>query len=207
MAFTMKRWGTAQIWFKGLFLVGMLLLLASCGTGGEGCGGIEDIVSCVTVTRIEPDMDGIQTSNVDAFQDTCPDLTPEPFTDHNAVVTFANAPFPAFPEGTDSLPVTIKNYRVSYTLNGPCPGTACPPLPPLSAEVTISVPANQTVSATFPLVPIQSKRDYEADGGDPTAFPSYTANYVFTAQTDFFQDTFTIAADVPFTIGDFDNCQ
>jgi hypothetical protein len=49
--------------------------------------------------------------------------------------------------------------------------------------------------------------DYVANGGDPNAVPSYTARYRFTAQTQFFQDSFTIEGSVSFTIGNFNTCE
>jgi hypothetical protein len=208
----MTQWERAHRWSMGLFVVGISGALVACGSpGGEGCGGIEDIVSCVTVTEIVPmDSAGTNTSNVDAFPN--PDCNgdgtqddPETFTDHSAAITFSNQPFP---KATDSLPVTIRHMAITYSINN-CPaGAFCPPLPDVSQNVTLVIEAENTTTATFPLVPLRVKDAYFAGAGGvpPSAPPSYNANYTFTAQTQGFTDTFQIEASQEFTIGDFDLC-
>jgi hypothetical protein len=198
-------------WSLGLFLVGVLGFLAACGNpGGEGCGGIEDLVSCVSVSSIEPTSTaGGASSNVDAFFSTAdcngdgvPDDA-EPFTDHNADITFANTTFLG---ASDSLPVTLRRLTISYSLNN-CPtGAVCPPLPTVTETTSLVILPEGTATATFPFVPLSVKQAYRTQGGSTFPPPSYNANYTFVAQTQNFADTFTIEASEGFTIGDFDLC-
>ena len=215
----MRRRQMTQQALKGLFLV--VLSLASCsapsddGAGG-GCGGSEASITCLDVTGIVPTSVGGDTTNVDALQDQCRDQTgavtgPEPFGDHNARVTFVNRQFPTTTSTGRAFDIRIIGYSVTYTLNTrPCPAgvAGCPPLtdlPPASASVTI--PAGQTVTATFPFVPLSTKNEYVRAGGElGIAAPSYSATYTFTAQTIGLIDTFTIQAGSQFTITDFRNC-
>src|SRR5439155_10340537 len=98
----MRRWQMTQQGLKSLFLV--ILILASCsapsdnGEGG-GCGGSEASITCLNVTGITPTSVKGDSTNVDARQDQCTDLTGvvtsiEPFGDHNARVTLVNSQFP-----------------------------------------------------------------------------------------------------------------
>ena len=97
----MRRRQMTQQVLKGLFLV--VLILVSCsapsddGAGG-GCGGSEASITCIDVTSVAPTTSTGDTTNVDAQQNQCPDLTGmvtgiETFTDHNARVTFVNSNF------------------------------------------------------------------------------------------------------------------
>ena len=203
---------------KGLFLV--VLIFASCsapsdnGAGG-GCGGSEASVNCLNVVRISPTstVSGV-TSNVDALQDQCRDLTGtvtsiEPFGDHNALVALANTAFPTA-TGPTSHPLDIGTigYSVTYTLNQ-CPAAArgCPPLTGFTTGESIAIPAGQTVTVTLPFVPISVKNQYVQAGGElGAAAPSYTVTYTFTAQTIGLIDTFTVQGSEPFTITNFNNC-
>jgi hypothetical protein len=197
----------------GLVLVGIVGLLVSCGQpGGEGCGGIEDVVSCVSITGITPtNIAGESTSDVDAVRDICSvDATTgvatlEPFGAHNVTVTFSNV---AFPGSSSSLAVTLQRVTVSYSLNT-CPsGAVCPPLPGFTQDVpTLVIPESGTASGTYPFVPINVKTAYVDQGGDTSRFPSYTADYVYTGQTQFFSETVTIRGSVSFTMGNFDLCE
>lgn len=208
----MTRWRTARTWFMGLSLIGILLLAVSCGgPGGEECGGLEDIASCVLITNITPQgSDGEVSNDVDVtFNPDCDgDVTtndPEPFTQHVADITFSNSRFPTASEET-TLSVTIRRMTITYTLNN-CPaGAVCPPLSPFSQNVTLSIPAEGTATATFPFVPLDVKEEYVSQGGSLLAFPSYNANYVFTGQTDFFNDTITVRGSEQFFIGSFNLC-
>ena len=213
----MRRRQMTQQGLKGLFLV--VLILASCsapsdnGAGG-GCGGSEASVNCLNVTGITPTSLDQPTTNVDALQDQCRDLTGtvtaiEPFGDHNALVTLANTAFPTATGPTSRpLDIGIIGYSVTYTLNQ-CPAAArgCPPLTGFTAGESIAIPAGQTVTVTLPFVPLSVKNQYVQAGGElGTAAPSYTTTYTFTAQTIGLIDTFTVQGSAQFTITDFNNC-
>jgi hypothetical protein len=207
----MMQWEQRRTWLMGLVLVGSVGLLVSCGgSGGEGCGGIEDVVSCVSITSITPkDVAGTATSRVDAIQDVCNPATtptPEPFGAHTADITFSNA---QHPNASNSFDVTLQRVSVSYSLNN-CPiGAVCPPLPGFTQSVpTLVIPKGGTASLVdFPFVPLSVKTAYVNQGGDTTRFPSYSANYVFTGQTQFFNDTLTIEGNAAFTIGNSNLCE
>lgn len=207
-AWQIGRWG-----LQCLCLVGMLGILGSCSAGGdEGCGGIENVVSCVDVTSVIPTITGgSDTSNVDALQDLCRDLngvvtSVESFTDHQARVTFRNSQFRT---ASSSFDARIVGYTVVYRLNR-CPNNAvgCPPLTGFTVTGnTLLVPRDTEVSTTLPLVPLRVKDEYVSRGGElGVAAPSYTATYTFTAQTIRFNDGFTITASTEFSITNFNNC-
>ena len=208
-------------------VVGIGLLVTSCLLLGcdadirEDCGGVGGVISCLSIDSMMPiDESGSESSNVDAVLSACPDDAIEPFTDHNAAITFANRPFPGSDNPTEvetdgSLLLTILNYSVSYTIND-CPprATGCPALTgfTVSPGQTFTIPTNGTVTRTFPMVPLRVKEEYVAEGGHIGAsgfgfpFPSYTATYVFTGRTDFFSDNIQIQGSTEFTIGSFNNC-
>src|SRR5262245_40551224 len=116
---TMRRWQMARQSLQGLCLV--VLILVSCDAPGsdnpaESCGGLEASVSCLEITRIAPTYRGNPTSNVDALQDLCRDISGmvtaiEPFFDHAADITFSNTRFPTATGGFD---IRILSYTVSY---------------------------------------------------------------------------------------------
>jgi hypothetical protein len=214
----MRQPQQSRRWFMGLFVLAIAGLLTACSSGSEGCGGVEDIVSCISVSSIQPiDTAGVNTSDVDVIQDPDCDNNPttsdlELFTKHDALVTFTNAAFPNFIDPDDeseSLAVTIERVRITYQVNN-CPPLAglagCPPLPELNQAVSLDIPADSTVTGTFPLVPISTKDEFVALGGSADAFPSYTANYVFTARTQAFSDTFTVKGATNFVMGNFNVC-
>lgn len=213
----MRWWQMARQGLQGLFLVS-LICMGCAAPGGEstaeGCGGLEASVSCLDIVQIAPTYLDSPTSNVDAFPSTCRDPVSgevtgvEPFTDHAAVITFTNT---RFPTASGSFDIRILSFTVSYTLNQ-CPARAigCPPLTGFTvANSTLIVPSGGTVSATFPFVPLRVKDGYRADGGElfSTFLPSYTATYVFTAQTTRLNETITARGGAEFTIGAFNNCQ
>ena len=211
----MRRWQMTQQGLKSLFLVA--LILASCSAPGsnnpaEGCTGTEAFVSCLNILSVVP----TTTSNVDAFVHVCSrdPVTGQPtsfekLTDHSADVAFSNTKFPT---ARGTFDIRIVGYSVSYERNGPCPSPsvaqACPSLAPLSVQQTIVVLAGGTVTRTLPLVPLAVKIEYARnfDVRLPIPVLSYTARYVFTAQTIGLNDMFTVEADTEFTITDFDTC-
>jgi hypothetical protein len=209
----MRRWQMTQQGLKSLFLV--VLILAGCAASGgsdnpeQGCGGSEATVSCLTILSVVP----TGGSNVDAFAHVCtidPTTgavqTAETLTDSTASVTFDNTKFPT---ALGTFDIRIVSYSVSYQLND-CPrnATGCPPLPGFTvSSETIVVTPDTPVARTLPLVPLRVKNAYAAARGERgIAAPSYSAIYVFTAQTIGFNDTFTVEANTEFTITDFDTC-
>jgi hypothetical protein len=195
----------------GLFVLAIAGLLTACSSpGGEGCGGIEDIVSCISVSSIEPTATaGGDSSDVDVVQDADCDNDPttgdpEPFTKHDARVTFTNT---AFPTAAGSFAVAIERVQITYQVNNCPPLAGCPPLPEINQAVSLVIPEDSTVTGTFPLVPISTKDEFLALGGSANAFPSYTANYIFTARTQSFNDTITVRGATNFIIGNFNLCQ
>jgi len=212
----MRHWQMAQQGLKSLFLVA--LILASCAAPGsdnpeEGCGGTEASVSCLDIINIVPTSSNTgNTNNVDAFihvcevnQETGEITAVESIFDHNAQVTFANT---RFPTASGTFDIRITGYSVAYRLNN-CPRNAigCPPLPGFTVQENILVPADSQVTRALAFVPLRVKDAYVAAGGERSIpAPSYSAVYVFTAQTTRFNDTFTVEARAEFTITDFDTC-
>jgi len=207
-----------------LGLLGITLGLLGCDSGGIGgsgqCGGASDADVCVQINAIEPVYLGQTTSNVDALRDNCATATsttptPEPFTDHSAMVTISNAPLPGIGPGTTaSTTVTLQDFSIRYTLNA-CPaGATCPALDTLAAAPvsTVTIPARGSVTITLPFVPLAKKFEYVSKGGSlgvPSGpnpvYPSYTATYTITG-TDLFHNSVSVRGSAPFTIGDFDHC-
>jgi hypothetical protein len=214
-------------WLVAFCTIGTLCILLGCDTDfSEECGGVGDLVSCLSIDSIQPtdSSSGGNTSNVDAFRADCSDdptaPEPEPFGDHNALITFSNQQFPRATGDTPptvggSLAVTILSYSVSYTLNH-CPerATVCPALTgfTVSTGPTFTIPPDGTTTQTFTFVPLRVKEEYSAEGGELFGnlagfpFPSYSANYVFNARTVDFEDDFQIVGSAEFTIGAFNNC-
>ena len=215
----MRRWQMIQQGLRSLFL--MVLILASCAAPGsdnpqQGCGGTEASVSCLNILSIVPKNSAANTSNVDAFVHVCSrdPVTGQPtsfetLTDHSADVAFSNT---KFPKALGTFDIRIIGYSVFYERNGPCPSPsvaqACPSLAPLSVQETIVVPAGGTVTRGLKFVPLEVKLVYAGnfDVRLPIPVLSYTALYVFTAQTIGLNDTFTVEANREFTIADFDTC-
>jgi hypothetical protein len=198
---------------KGLFLV--VLILASCSAPSDdnpaqGCGGTEAAVSCLSIASIAPTGGG----NVDAFAHVCTTdpttgavTTVEHLTDDNATVTLSNTKFPT---ALGTFDIRVIGYSISYELNGPCPSPsvaqACPSLAPLSFQATIVVPAGTSAPPqTLALVPLSVKLAYARNFNVRLSIPvlSYTAHYVFTAQTVGLNDMFTVEANTTFEIADF----
>ena len=213
----MARWHLARQGLKSVFLVA--LILVSCSAPGsdnpaEGCGGREASVSCLNIVSVAPTVNGTITSNVDAARHFCQDVLTgettgaEPaLTDHNADITFSNTPFPT---SLGTFDIRVISYSVSYRLNQ-CPRTArgCPALSGFSAQSdSLLITTGSSVTRSFPMVPLRVKAEYVAAGGELNSPPpSYSALFVFTAQTTRFNDTFTVEASAEFTIADFDTCQ
>ncbi len=206
----MRRWQKARPWLRGLLWIGILVALAGCpGPGGDECGGAEALASCVTITSIQPtstaggdssDVDVVFTADCDGDPAT---VDPEPFTRHDATITFSND---TFPTATGSLSVTLRRMTVTYSLVS-CPtGAVCPPLTGFTENLSFSIPEDSSTSDTFSFVPIQVKNEFVNEGGSANAFPVYQANYAFTAETNFFEDSFTVAGSASFVLGNFDSC-
>ena len=206
----MRQQERSRRWFVGLFMLGMAGLLTACSShGGEGCGGIEDLVSCVTITDIQPTATaGGDSSDVDVIQVDCdpgPAVDPEPFTKHDALITFTNQPHPNAMDG--SLDVTLERVHITYSVNF-CPsGATCPPLTEIDEGVSLLIPEDSEAEEIFDLIPISRKDEFNNLGGSANAFPTYTVNYAFRARTQFFQDTFTIRGNVNIVLGNFNLCQ
>lgn len=205
-------------WFVGVCIASAVTILLGCETNPtDDCGGLDNTVSCVSVTNVSPtDSTGIASADVDAVQDLC-DLddngqpTFEPFTAHSADITFENSQFTT---ASDSFDVTVRRFSVSYSLaNCPERATGCPPLTGFEGERTFVIPQDGQTTETFPFVPLAVKDEYVAAGGEvggsgPGApFPTYTARYVFRATTEPFSTAIEIVATQEFTIGNFDTCQ
>ncbi len=213
---------------KGLAICTLGFILWGCEADvREECGGVGNLVSCLSIDNVQPsNINAEASSNVDAVANLCisgdamSEPTAEPFGDHSANVTFSNRQFPdvsgaSQPDVGGSLLVTIVNYSVSYTLND-CPprAAACPALSgfTVSPGQTFTIPPNSALTQTFPFVPLRVKEEYVFEGGQTgstqfgSAFPSYTANYVFTARTDFFSTDIQIEGSAEFTIGNFNLC-
>jgi hypothetical protein len=214
----MRQPQQSRRWFMGLFVLAIAGLLTACSSpGGEGCGGIDDIVSCISISSIQPvSTAGEDSPDVDVTFNTDCDgdpttIDPELFGSHDARVTFANAAFPNFigddEEEPGSLDVTIERVRITYQVNNCPPLAGCPPLPELNQAVSLTIPAaTEDVVGIFPLVPISTKQEFLALGGSANAFPSYTANYTFTGRTQSFSDTITIRGATNFVMGSFNVC-
>ena len=201
---------TARRWLLCLFFAGLMFLLQACGgPGGEGCGGVDALVACLSITSIQP-IDGSGTESKDVDVTFNPDCNgdgilddPEPFTRHDATVTFANDTFPTAEAG---LSVSIRSVTVSYSLII-CPqGAICPPLTGFSETVNLSVPEGSTAIGQFAFVPISVKDEFIDQGGTATAFPTYSADYTFVGETDFFEDSITIQRSESFVMGSFNTC-
>lgn len=210
-------------WTLGICLFILSFILLGCEAGvDEECGGVDGVVSCLSIDNIQPtNIEDATSSNVDAIGSLCSDGSGEPFGDHNAEVSFSNTPFPgvqgispATAEGSQRIIIT--GYSVTYTLNH-CPATAaaCPALTGFSITgPTLTIPANSIgTTGTFKFVPLAVKEEYVAEGGElgtgssfGAPLPSYSANYVFSAQTEFFEDSITIEGAAEFTIGAFNLC-
>lgn len=201
----------------GLSAAGLLALLYACGeVGGSGqCGGVAGTGACVRIEDIQPSyLDQQPVSNVDAVQDICindptdpSDDEPEPFTDHDAIVTISNSPLPGATDVTTDPIVTLQDYSISYTLNY-CPfGATCPLLDPLPVAPgqTTTIGPNSSRGIPYPFAQLSKKFEYVGKGGSIFAFPSYTAHYTITGTTTF-NEKISLQGFAEFTIGDYNNC-
>jgi len=198
-----------------LGLLGMALGILGCDGGGSiggsgQCGGANRANACVQINRITPVYLDQNTSNVDVNpqQEICPVTSlPELYEDHNATVSITNAPLPGVgPSGTTT--VTLQDFSISYTLNS-CPTTSvgCPPLSTMrfGPGQTITIAAGGTVEIDLPFVSLATKSEYVNSGGSLTAFPAYSATYIFSG-TDAFNNAVSVRGSAQFTIGNFNYC-
>jgi hypothetical protein len=198
----MTRWPKNRMWCMGLFLTAMLLVLTACGGGGsDNCGGIDDIISCVNVTNIDPV--NAQVDAMDCDANGIPDVQVEP---EAVTFTFRNDVFPSFVEGVDpeNLDVRINHVRVTY--ESQCgTGQVCPALSSHNEAVVVFIQdSGGTASESVTLVSAFTQGQYAAGAaGLPDNIASYTANFVFEAETVGFEDNFDFGASVPFSIGNF----
>lgn len=197
----MTPWPKNRMWCMGLFLTAILLLLAGCpGGGSDNCGGIDDIVSCVNVTAVDPPNAQVDIADCDADGVPDPPVAPDTVT-----FTFRNDAFPTFQDGVtpDSLPVQINHVSVTYDPR--CgPGQVCPALLPHDEAVVLFIDdGGGEASESVTLVSAFTKGEYAGLIPDPDNAASYTANFVFAAETVGFVNGFDIEVSVPFTIGNF----
>jgi hypothetical protein len=159
---------------------------------------------CVKIDSITP----VDSSDVDAFQNTdCNgDGTtddPEPFTKHDASVSFSAILL----EGATSPPapgfVTLTGYTVDYTPN-PSNPVAAPALSSWSLGLTQGIDVDTSVTLPLEMVPVSTKLEYAVGGSQVPAI--YTATYTIMGTTQFNEDI-VLQGVASFNIGEFDTCE
>lgn len=197
----MTRWPNNRMWCTGLFLTALSLLLIGCpGGGGDNCGGIDDIISCVNVTDVSPSNAEVDIADCNA------DGIPDPPVDADTVtITFRNDVFPTFQDDVVPENLDVRIDSVSITYEPRCgPNQVCPSLDPHSEPLVIFIEDNGgTAQEAVTLVSAFTKDQYAGLIPDPDNPASYTANFVFEAETVGFEDRFDIEVSVPFSIGNY----
>lgn len=199
-----KTYGV-RIW-QTLLCVGAASLLVACGEiGGAGqCNGVDVTGMCVTSDSITP----VGTPDVDAFITLDCNLDgiaddPEPFTKHDASISISavllggvtSPPAPAF--------VTFTSYVINYTPS-PANQVIAPLLDGWVFDLNQKVNADESVTMTLEMIPIQTKVEYFNEGG--SLLPAvYTATYTIMGTTQFNEEV-VLQGSTSFNIGDFDNC-
>jgi hypothetical protein len=193
---------------RALALILAGLALSSCGDeagGGGACGGVDNNGVCLFISSIEPFDTNGSTINVDVQQNVCDPLAVppeiEPFSDHDALVTFGSFTIGNVP--TTTTRIFIVSYTISYGINlGSIPG----PIPPsitIGTGAIIEVPTNGSVQATVTIFNQAQKAIFAAAfaGGEP----SYFARYTFNGEDEFGNTVFTQAS-TQILLADFNNC-
>ena len=202
---------------RALVLILAGLALSSCGDkagGGGACGGVDNNGVCLFISSIEPvDVTGA-TINVDVIQNLDCDgdgnpptgtNDPEPFSDHDALVTFGSFTIGNVP--TTTTRIFIVSYTISYAINlGSGPGPVVPSVT-IGTGSIIEVPTNGSVQATVTIFNQQQKFDYlnVPPLGNPADEVSYFARYTFNGEDEFGNTVFTQAS-TQILLADFNNC-
>ncbi len=194
---------------RALVLILAGLALSSCGdkaTGGGACGGAVNNGVCLFISSIEPFDTNGTTIDVDVIAGTCPPAampTPEPFSDHDALVTFGSFTIGNVP--TTTTRIFITSYTVSYALNEGSVSAPNPPSVNIVTGSTIVVPTNGSAQANVTIFNQAQKAIFAADplfvGGEP----SYTATYLFQGQDEFGNNVSAIASQ-QILLANFNNC-
>lgn len=201
MSLIMTRWPKNRMWCIGLFLTALSLLLIGCpGGGSDNCGGIDDIVSCVNVTDVEPVNAEVDISDCNA------DGVPDPPVDSDTVTfTFRNDVFPTFQDGVIPENLDVRLDRVTVTYEPTCgPGQVCPALSGHSEALVVFIESGGGSAAeSVTLVSAFTKGEYAGVIPDPDNPASYTANFEFEGETVGFENSVDFEVSVPFSIGNF----
>ncbi len=195
---------------RALVLILAGLALSSCGDkagGGGACGGVDNNGVCLFISSIEPSDTNGSTINVDVIQNICDaTVTPniiEPFSDHDALVTFGSFTIGNAP--TTTTRIFIVSYTISYAINlGSGPGPVVPSVT-IGTGSIIEVPTNGSVQATVTIFNQAQKAAFAADplfvGGEP----SYFARYTFNGEDEFGNTAFAQAS-TQILLANFNNC-
>ncbi len=199
---------------RALVLILAGLALSSCGDkagGGGACGGVDNNGVCLFISSIEPvDVTG-PTINVDVILNPDCDgdgnppppgtIDPEPFSDHDALVTFGSFTIGNVP--TTTTRIFIVSYTISYAINlGSGPGPVVPSVT-IGTGSIIEVPTNGSAQADVTIFNQAQKAIFAAAfaGGEP----SYFARYTFNGEDEFGNTVFTQAS-TQILLADFNNC-
>ena len=201
---------------RALALILAGLALSSCGDkagGGGACGGVDNNGVCLFISSIEPvDVTG-PTINVDVILNPDCDgdgnppppgtIDPEPFSDHDALVTFGSFTIGNVP--TTTTRIFIVSYTISYAINlGSGPGPVVPSVT-IGTGSIIQVPTNGSVQATVTIFNQTQKAAFAADPAFVGGEPSYFARYTFNGEDEFGNTVFTQAS-TQILLANFNNC-
>ncbi len=199
---------------RALALILAGLALSSCGDeagGGGACGGVDNNGVCLFISSIEPFDTNGSTINVDVPFVSPTDCNgdgvfddPEPFSDHDAVVTFGSFTIGNVP--TTTTRIFIVSYTISYAINlGSGPGPVVPSVT-IGTGSIIEVPTNGSVQATVTIFNQQQKFDYvNVFGGNQFDEVYYLARYTFNGEDEFGNTVFTQAS-TQILLANFNNC-
>ena len=198
---------------RALVLILAGLALSSCGDkagGGGACGGVDNNGVCLFISSIEPFDTNGPTINVDVPFVSPTDCNgdgvfddPEPFSDHDAVVTFGSFTIGNVP--TTTTRIFIVSYTISYAINlGSGPGPVVPSVT-IGTGSIIEVPTNGSVQATVTIFNQAQKAAFAADPAFVGGEPSYFARYTFNGEDEFGNTVFTQAS-TQILLANFNNC-